>query len=307
MKLITRGLIVFTSVISMFCVEGQQIPDLEYNPLIVNPAYEKEEGPRVCIDAAHNNFHTAAGRYQSFAHLLRRDGYRVQSHHKQFTLDSLKDTDILVIANPINEQNNRKWTLPTPSAYSPEEIKAIRSWIEDGGSLLLIADQMPFPGGAGDLANSFGITFSNGFAYLGNHVKGEPDRFQLKSGLKETVVTKGRNPQETVTEIVSFTGSAFIPPSFAIPIMVFGPGSYSLEPKKAWEFDDATRKVAIHDWCQGAVMNVGQGRVAVFGEAAMFTAQRAGPSKRPMGMSRPEASQNHQLLLNVMHWLSGLL
>jgi hypothetical protein len=44
--------------------------------------------------------------------------------------------------------------------------------------------------------------------------------------------------------------------------------------------------------------------LAVFGEAAMFSAQLAGPQKRPMGMNVPRAKQNCQLLLNVMHWLT---
>ena len=48
-------------------------------------------------------------------------------------------------------------------------------------------------------------------------------------------------------------------------------------------------------------------RVAVFGEAAMFSAQLAGPDKRQMGMNAPIASKNPQFLLNVMHWLSGKL
>jgi hypothetical protein len=54
-------------------------------------------------------------------------------------------------------------------------------------------------------------------------------------------------------------------------------------------------------------LNIGKGRVAVFGEAAMFSAQLAGPKKSPMGMNAPIAKQNPQFLLNVMHWLSGLL
>jgi hypothetical protein len=36
----------------------------------------------------------------------------------------------------------------------------------------------------------------------------------------------------------------------------------------------------------------------------MFSAQLAGPKQEPVGMNAPEAGQNHQLLLNVMHWLS---
>ncbi|MHC4507963.1 MAG: hypothetical protein ACYTAO_03255 [Planctomycetota bacterium] len=51
-------------------------------------------------------------------------------------------------------------------------------------------------------------------------------------------------------------------------------------------------------------MKVDNGRVAVFGEAAMFSAQLAGPKQRPMGMNASDAEQNHQLLLNVMHWLT---
>ena len=54
-------------------------------------------------------------------------------------------------------------------------------------------------------------------------------------------------------------------------------------------------------------MEVGKGRVAIFGEAAMFSAQLAGPEKVPMGMNNPVAKQNPQFLLNVMRWLSGLL
>ncbi len=286
---------------------AQQIPDLEYNPPIPEPAYPPNKGPRVSIDEAHHNFHTAVGRYQPFAQLLRRDGYIIDRHRKKISSTSLEKVDVLVIANPIHKQNDGDWSLPTPSAYTLKEIEAIHSWVEDGGSLLLIADHMPFPGGAGDLAQSFGITFSNGFAYLADYARGKPDLFQLKSGLEESVVTKGRNPKERVSKIASFTGSAFKAPASAIPIMVFGPGSHSLEPTKAWDFNETTARVPIDDWCQSAIMAVGKGRIAVFGEAAMFTAQRAGPTKRPMGMSRPEASQNHQLLLNVMHWLSGLL
>jgi hypothetical protein len=53
-------------------------------------------------------------------------------------------------------------------------------------------------------------------------------------------------------------------------------------------------------------MRAGEGRVAMFGEAAMFTAQlRSDGSK--MGMNAPYAEQNYKFLLNVSHWLSGLL
>jgi hypothetical protein len=52
-------------------------------------------------------------------------------------------------------------------------------------------------------------------------------------------------------------------------------------------------------------MPFGSGRTAFFGEAAMFTAQRSGNER--MGMNAALAEQNFQFVLNVMHWLSGIL
>jgi hypothetical protein len=49
--------------------------------------------------------------------------------------------------------------------------------------------------------------------------------------------------------------------------------------------------------------------VAVFGEAAMFTAQSSVSDGvvRQMGLNHPSATGNAQFVLNVMHWLTGLL
>jgi hypothetical protein len=87
-------------------------------------------------------------------------------------------------------------------------------------------------------------------------------------------------------------------------VLVFGPASVSQETTRAPGITPDAPVVAIDGWCQGAVFAVGKGRVAVFGEAAMFSAQRAGAAQAPMGMNVPAAKENHQLLLNVMHWLT---
>jgi hypothetical protein len=58
---------------------------------------------------------------------------------------------------------------------------------------------------------------------------------------------------------------------------------------------------------QGAIVYHGQGRVALLGEASMFSAQLTGPGKRPMGMNSPDAGENYRFALNLMHWLSGVL
>jgi hypothetical protein len=57
---------------------------------------------------------------------------------------------------------------------------------------------------------------------------------------------------------------------------------------------------------QGIALKFGKGRVVVMGEAAMLSAQLAGPQKMKFGMNQP-GLDNRQFVLNVIHWLSGSL
>ncbi|MDX1385893.1 MAG: DUF4350 domain-containing protein, partial [Thermoanaerobaculia bacterium] len=76
-----------------------------------------------------------------------------------------------------------------------------------------------------------------------------------------------------------------------------------------WEFKRKTPSIPADGLLVGAVFRFGEGRVAVFGEAAMFSAQEqiTKDERTLMGMNHPDAAGNPQFLLNVMHWLSGLL
>ena len=237
---------------------------------------------------------------------MRADGYRVESIKVPFTAEALKPFRILVIANALHERNVSDWSLPTPSAFSPAEIEAVRNWVKQGGSLLLLADHMPFPGAAGDLAKAFDIRFSNGFAF--DPEKSNPLVFTKANGtLREHAILKGRNPKEQVEKVATFTGQAFEIGKDATPLLVFPEGSFSLNPAIAWKFDKETPRQALDGWCQGAVLEFGKGKVAVFGEAAMFTAQEIGEKKEALGLNSPAAPDNQQFLLNLTHWLSGLI
>ncbi len=289
-------------------VGAQQVADPDFKPPIAKPAYREGRGPVVLIDEAHHNVHTASGHYQAFAELLRRDGYTVKASAGKFTKEYLKTGRVLVISNAINERNaGGDWSLPTPSAFTDEEIEAVSEWVGEGGSLLLIADHMPAAGAAEKLALAFGFRFSNGFA-MDESVKGGTLFFKLADGsLKEHAVTKGRNATERIDTVATFLGSAFQPPAGAQSLLVFADNVKSLEPEVAWKFDEKTKRVPVKGWSQGAVLRFGKGRVAVFGEAAMFSAQLVGAQRTPAGMNAPVAKQNPQFLLNVMHWLTGLL
>ena len=155
-------------------VTGQQVPDTGYAPPIENPAYAQNQGPLVCIDEGHNNFHTRGDRYLPFARLLERDGYVTAGYAGEFEAGK---------------------TLSFNEKY-----------------LLLLSDT-------------------------------------------------------------------------------------------AWVFNEKTVYKPIKGWSQLAYRKYGRGRVAVSGEAAMFTAQLAGPQQFPAGMNAPYARHNYQLLLNIIHWL----
>jgi hypothetical protein len=282
----------------------QQVADSAYNPVILHPEYAPGKGPVVFIDEGHNNFHTKEGRYMPFTSVLEKDGYVVKPYAGAFTREKLSGIKLLVIANALNAVNTQGWYLPTPSAFSNEEIVAVREWITGGGSLFLIADHMPFAGAAAELAGTFGFSFSNGFAF-DTLVQG-PSYFTLKEGtMNESIMTRGRDNSESVQSIVTFTGQAFTIPNKAIPILVFGPHWMSFESDTAWVFNEKTRRIPVSGWCQGAFMDFGKGRIAVFGEAAMFTAQLAGPNRNPVGMNSDYAGENYKLLLNIIHWLDG--
>ncbi|MBX3479088.1 MAG: hypothetical protein KF842_01720 [Caulobacter sp.] len=285
---------------------AQQAADPDADLTVARPAYRAGTGPRLMIDGGHHNFHTLDGRFAPFAAVVRNDGFVVEAGDGPLTAEALAGVKVLVISNALNGANVQEWRLPTPSAFTPEEIAVVKAWVEQGGGLLLIADHMPFAGAAQDLAAAFGFRFSNGFAQ--RNTPGRPDIFTREAGsLKADVVTEGRDPGEAISQVRTFTGSAFEAPARARPILVFPAGYRSREPDVAWEFSDQTPEHDIEGQLQGAVLTVGKGRVAVFGEAAMFTAQLAGPKRTPMGFNAPDAPRNRQLMLNIVHWLAGLL
>ncbi len=286
-----------------FAALGQQNADAGFSPTVADPTFPSGQGPRVLVDEAHFNFHTVQGRYAAFAELLRRDGYRVSASKVAFSSETLRNADILVIANALHESNENSWVLPTPSAFEPEEIGAVRAWVEAGGRLLLIADHMPFPGAAAALGRELGFMFGNGYA------RGpEQDIFRLRDGLlKPHSIFEGRKPDEAITSVRTFTGQAFRAETDVRPLLVFGPGHQMFLPRRAGRIDANTERVEVDGWFHAATRRLGGGRVVVFGEAALFSAQLSGARKRPMGLNAPGAEQNQQLCLNVMHWLSGLL
>jgi len=288
-------------------VLGQQIADPNYTPMVNDPMHAHGSGSLVLIDEGHNNIHTKDGRYGPFASLIELDGYQVDSHKGAFSTESLTDADVLVVANSLNAVNNENWELPTLSAFTDTEIETVVDFVESGGGLFLIADHMPFPGAAAALAARFSIEFSNGFVleFDDENQQVEPSIFQRAVGrIGEHAITNGRGDAEMIGQVATFIGSAFPITGNAVSLIHFGENTVMLMPTVAWEFGENTSRATVPGWSQGVALEQGNGRVVIFGEAAMFTSQQRGDNA-PSGMTSPQARDNQQLLLNIIRWLSS--
>jgi uncharacterized protein (DUF302 family) len=285
--------------------DGAQVSDTEFIPDVLAKTYRDGEGPVVYLDEAHHNFHTIEGRYATFAKVLRMDGFSISPFRKTFDAESLGRVEILVIANAqATGDDEAEDALPTHSAFSADEIVAIEQWVSRGGSLFLIADHMPWPGAAENLGRALGVQMTNSFA-TDKSCSDDEFLFERDNGsLGHHQITDGRSDSERIDHVRTFTGQAFWLTEPGVPILRLKPGSVLLLPSQAWQLHSDTPQVPGDGLLQGAVLEHGKGRIAVFGEAAMFSAQVSGPKKRPMGMNMPSADQNAKFLLNIMHWLA---
>ena len=281
---------------------GQQMADPNFNPHVENPVYTKNF-PRVLFDEAHNNFHTSTGRYKPFVDLIFNDGYHVAANRKPFTKASLQSFKILVIANALGAEDMDDEGADKP-AFTTQECDAVTQWVRDGGALLLIADHAPFGAAAQILAQRFGVEMSKGFVFDSEHaVASEPSLLIFSREnklLADHSITQGRNENERINRVQTFTGQGLKGPPESAPLLLLGADAKDQPAVMSGE------KKSVAGYTQGMTLKFGKGRVVMLGEAAMLSAQVFGVTNTRMGMNVP-GIDNRQFALNIMHWLSGLL
>src|SRR5450759_2801980 len=140
---------------------GQQVADPNFDAKVARPAYTKN-GPKMLFDEAHNNFHTASGRYKPFADLITNDGYQITPNKQTFSAETLKGFDILVISNALGAERMGAPEASNP-AFSDAECDAVREWVKAGGALLLIADHAPMGAANQILAQRFGVDMRSSY------------------------------------------------------------------------------------------------------------------------------------------------
>ncbi|HBB85997.1 MAG TPA: hypothetical protein DC047_00080 [Blastocatellia bacterium] len=294
---------IFGSIIVLCCVTlAQQMADPNFNPHVDHPAYTKNF-PRVLFDEAHNNFHTATGRYKPFVDLMFSDGFQIAANRKPFSKESLQTYKILIIANAIGAEEMDDEGADKP-AFTEQECDAVREWVSNGGALLLIADHAPFGAAAQILAKRFDVELSKGYVFDPEHsVPNNPTVLIFSRENKlllDHAITQGRNDSERINRVQTFTGEALKGPQGATQLMALAATANDQADPMGGE------KKSVAGQAQGIAFRLGKGRVVMLGEAAMLSAQVTGPENFKMGMNVP-GNDNRQFALNTMHWLSGLL
>jgi len=286
---------------------AQQVADPDFDAKVAKPAYSKKH-PKIAIDEAHNNFHTASGRYKPFADLITNDGYRVIENKQKFTKETLKEFDVLVISNALGAPAMGS-AEASNSAFDVEECDAVHAWVRRGGRLLLIADHAPMGAANEKMGLRLGVDMSKGYT-------GDPENKDAETGsdtfirydpdnklIGDHAITRGRNAGEKISRIIAFTGQSLKGPPGSVAFMKLADTAVDVTPARPG-FEQ--KQVSAAGRAQGIAFKLGKGRVVVLAEAGMLSAQLAGPRKMKFGMNRA-GLDNRQLALNIMHWLSGLL
>lgn len=283
-----------------------QRADYGWDPPAVQPTFTSEH-PRVLFDEGHYNASTAGftGRYWPFAQLLRADGCILQRGHGALTRDVLRDVRILVIANAAGAPKPQLFGINLPvstdkrrsdPAFTEAEVEVVRSWVEEGGSLLLIADHAPFGEAAAALGSAMGVTMNKGFVEVPGEIS-DPLLFSAQNGrLGQHPIIAGDRPETAVSRVMTYTGQSLDGPPGAAVLLGLPETAMEAVPSGDGQLIERPAGRA-----QGVAFDFGRGRVVVLGEGGMVTAQ---VSRRvAYGINSPD-NDNRIFVLNVMKWLS---
>jgi len=309
----------------------RQVEDPTFVPKVAMPAFTGRH-PIVMIDEAHRNQFTMKQGYRAFASLLSQDGLRVIPGSEAFSPQLLKTCQVLVVADAIGS------AAPTAasaraSAFRIPECDAVRDWVKEGGSLLLIADHAPYASAMDSLAVRFGVDMGKGYTLDTRRVDPESGNMgcilfaRAKRLLGDHAITRGRDKTERIDRVVTFTGQSLAGPRGSVGLLVLSPSALDLpfSPDARREATPKARRMADTAAAvnapgavtavgrfQGLAFGFGRGRVVVLGEASMFGSQfvlgtdarHRGKARLRIGLNRPDLDDNQQFALNVLRWLA---
>ncbi len=308
-----KGLLLFAFSVLLGCTSGfnsaqaqQQLPDTTFAYSNADAAYAQGAGPQIVLSTTNSEF-VERGSLDPLAKLAQSDGFAVS--RQSGALDqALKPGAILVIANPYVDEYQNFPAMTPPSAFTAQEIEAVRKWVEDGGSLLLLADHAPLGGGSSELAAAFGFEFLNGHTANEAAAQAGDRRVNIKftqtNGLNTLhPITSGATGKPAIKQFQAFGGQSFIPPTEAKPLLTIPQGWSAIFTYRIRDEVSTAPRIDASGMSQGSTLEYGKGRVAVFAEAGGFSAQIIDGTQK-FGFNTPEGRENPEFILSTLRWLA---
>jgi len=266
------------------------------------PAWTAGAGPLVAFSRRHSGF-VANRSHEPLAQLAASDGMRTT------VIDGVEpgEAKVLVLINNYRPDWREFPAMDPPSAFSDAEIDRVRNWVEGGGALLILADHAPLGGGASKLAAAFGFTFLNGHVAEDRSAEAGYAHVNLDfrpgSGLATNhPVTDGATGRKPIQKFHAFGGQAFIPAAGATTLLAIPQGWSAILAFDVHRNLGSELKIDASGMAQGAAMEFGKGRVAIFGEAGGFSAQLM-PGDVRMGFNTAEGAENPEFVVALLRWL----
>ena len=309
MKLLTPAVILL--VLLPTCVTSAEWPmsnDPAFDESVRQPTYMESSGPKILVDGGHHNFFIQWDFIEPFADLAKADGYQPLIDDEIFTPNYLAQFDIVMIITALPFDFTTKTEVTTETTFTATEIEALYEWVNTGGSLLVFSEHAPFDQAINPLLSRFGMSSSIGTVVDTEHYDktlGSPGWivFSRENGYlnEEHPITNGRDKSEEIDSVVTFGGSSLTGDGYT-NLFRLSPSAENLK------HATGVGPVGMGN-SQALAGTVGEGRVVAFGDSNGFTAmnfKQEDGSSVSVGMTT-ENHQWKQLVLNVLHWLSGEL
>lgn len=240
------------------------------------PALKKST---LLFDLIHNEMlNISEDDFSEFSNLLKRLNVKIRNNDaKDISKKILRDVDILVIGNPINEY------------FSNIEIKEILHFVRNGGGLLLLSEY----GGdyiqrtnLDDISKNFGVLFNKNIIKERNELNKNCSSVLSIQEIIEHSIT------HQVRELIIGGSCSLVLNKFSRPLARCNRESWS-------ESFQAHSNNWIHDETEeahvlSACSEYGKGKVVAMGDVDIFT------NDENIGLNRLD---NRKFVLNVLNWL----
>jgi len=287
--------------------QAQMYNDSSFNANVVHPKFKQGYGPKILIDAGHNNFAVELGLNKPLFDVASSDGYQIKIDSMQFTKEYLSNYNIVVIWPAMPFKFGSKNQVTDEITFTIDELDALHDWVSNGGSLLMFSEHAPIDKSVTPLFNKFGIQLSTGIVVdsLNSDTPIEMPswkysflKFTSKNGLLNTEhpITKGEKKNERISNILTIGGSGLTGDVYTNILKL----SSSAMIKK---WNGTIPSGTPNSQCLAG--NVGKGKLVALGDCNGFGAMfiKSGEYKLSSGM-QVSGYDWKQFVLNTLHWLS---